>query len=174
MQLHSAPPACDTAGGCDCDMMRYASPRTPHRHAARQRLSNSQFLKTRQNSVGVVRVSLYPAAAWPGTLTLPPRSPLSPARDPAQHCSLTCRHPGPGHRPGSGLQISHLANPHIHLARVRSIHHQPPGQGEDGEIVFKWYCSHRQRQSFWGIYQGVGRKNEYLRPEIFSQRPDTS
>ena len=136
VQLHSAPPACDTAGGCDCDMMRYASPRTPHRHAARQRLSNSQFLKTRQNSVGVVRVSLYPAAAWPGTLTLPPRSPLSPARDPAQHCSLTCRHPGPGHRPGSGLQISHLAKPHIHLARVRSIHHQPPAaRGGWGDCI---------------------------------------
>ena len=150
VQLHSAPPACDTAGGCDCDMMRYASPRTPRSHAARQRLSNSQFLKTRQNSVGVVRVSLYPAAAWPGTLTLPPRSPLSPARDPAQHCSLTCRHPGPGHRPGSGLQISHLAKPHIHLARVRSIHHQPPGQGRMGRL-YSSGIAHKDKDNRFGI-----------------------
>ena len=139
MQLHSAPAACDTAGGCDCDMMRYASPRTPHRHAARQRLSNSQFLKTRQNSVGVVRVSLYPAAAWPGTLTLPPRSPLSPARDPAQHCSLTCRPPGPGHRPPARLRLADFTfSQAAHSPRPSPEHPSPatrPGRGGWGNCI---------------------------------------
>ena len=106
----------------------------PHRAAKVEQFPISKDSAKQSRSGDGVGVSLYPAAAR----YIDPATPLTTfsRQIRPRHCSLTCRQPGPGHPPGSGLQISHLANPHIHLARVRSIHHQPPGQGGGGDCFW--------------------------------------